>query len=87
MTNLKLLKSEATSEADLHVVLLGHAVHDGAKETRDGTGEDLDGLLGAGSAAALLASRLVKPCDNLALPVLAQMHVGEYVVVLHHFDE
>ena len=47
-SHLELLKGEAASEPDLHVVLDGLGVHHGAEGTVHGAGEDLGGLLGTG---------------------------------------
>ena len=45
ITNLELLKSEAFTGSDLHVVLESLTVDNRAERPRGGTGEDLNSLL------------------------------------------
>ena len=45
ITNLELLKSEAFTGSDLHVVLESLTVDNRAERSRGGTGEDLNSLL------------------------------------------
>jgi hypothetical protein len=83
---LELLKSEATASAQLAVILSSGASDDGAKRTSD-RARGYSGSLGlAGIATANFAGGLIKPSRHSALPVLVEMLVGYFVVVLNHFN-
>lgn len=75
-SNLKLLDGESTTSTNATVVLDGGAANDGAEEI-DGAGSDSGGLGDAGLSAAKLATGLVEVCPHAALPLLAEMVVGE----------
>lgn len=80
---LELDQGEATAKTDLAGVLAGSGGHDGA-EILDGTGEELGSLgLTRDATGSLLAGLVEVSLDSL-LPVLAEMHVGNRVVVLDH---
>lgn len=81
-SGLELLKGKTTASTDLDVVLDGRAPDSGAKETVNGTRGSGSSLLDAVQATTLLPARLVEPGADPALPVLAEVDVGELVVVL-----
>lgn len=73
---LELSKGESTALTDLAVVANGLGTDGGAEEgERADTESSSLGL--AGCASAELASWLVKPCANTALPVLPEVVGGE----------
>lgn len=65
------------------VVADGLAAHSGP-ECIEGPGGNGGCSGSAGFESPVLASCLVEPDANVALPVLAQVHVGNHVVVLNH---
>lgn len=79
---LQLNKGESLAGTNLAVVLERGAVHNGSHETSGGGGSS-SGFLGAGHASALLGASLVEPGHDALLPVLAEVAVRDYVVVLH----
>jgi len=90
VSNLELIESEATANANASVVLGSLTLDGGAEVTTDGAGVDGLSLGNAGNAASLLLGGLVEPGDNLGtehllVPILAEVGVGQHVVVLHHF--
>jgi hypothetical protein len=82
LASLELGKSEAAAGADAHVVLDGGAPDRGAQEV-DRARSELLGLGGARITAADLVGRLVKPCADVLLPVLAEVRVLDGLVMLH----
>lgn len=58
-------------------------MHDGS-EFLEGSGENGGSLGSSGSHSSLLVSGLIEPGLNETGPVLAEVSVGELVVVLNH---
>jgi len=83
---LQFFESEAFSSANLHVVLESLGMNRGSQEARDGSGEDLGGLLDSGQAPGPLLGGLVEPSVDETLPILMEVGVGDNVVVLHHIE-
>jgi hypothetical protein len=83
---LELVKSEAAAGAQLAVILSSGASDDGAQRAGN-RARGYSGSLGlACFATADFASGLIKPSSHSALPVLVEMLVGYFVVVLNHFN-
>jgi len=82
---LELLEGESTASTNATVVLDGGAADNGAEEV-DGAGSDSSGLRDTGLSAAKLTTGLVEVSPHAALPLLAEMVVGDLLVVLDgHF--
>jgi hypothetical protein len=81
---LQLLEGESAAEAGAHVVAIGWALNSRTKRARHRAGSNLQGLLQAILASAELACGLVEPSLDTALPLLAEMGIGDNVVVLNH---
>ena len=83
---LELVEGEAAAGAQLAVILSSGASNDGAQRT-GGRARGYSSSLGfARFATANLAGGLIKPSCHSALPVLVEMLVGYFVVVLNHFN-
>jgi hypothetical protein len=78
---LELSQAETTAGADAAVVLEGRAADNGA-ELVDGAGSDGGSLSSASVAASLLLAGLVEVHADAALPILAEVVVGDLLVVL-----
>lgn len=74
--NLELLNGESTTSTNATVVLDGRAADNGADEV-DGTGSDSSSLGNTGLSATKLTTGLVEVSPHAALPLLAEMVVGE----------
>lgn len=81
--SLQLLQGEATAVADLTGVLAGGLGHDGS-EALGRAGEDARSLCDSILVSLDLLSGLVEVGLGPLLPVLAQMHVDDHVVMLDH---
>jgi hypothetical protein len=83
---LELVKSEAAAGAQLAVILSSGASNDRAQRAGNGARGYSSSLGLAGFATANFAGGLIKPSSYSALPVLVEMLVGYFVVVLNHFN-
>jgi hypothetical protein len=81
---LELLKGEATTSSELGVVLDGRATDSGAEKAIDGSRSDASSLLDACDSSRLLATGLIEPGLDTALPVLTEMLVGQLIVVFQN---
>ena len=81
--SLDLSESEALAQSGSVVVSNGLAA-DGGSECVEGAWGDGSGSGPAGFESAVLPAGLVEPDPDVSLPVLAEVHVGDHVVVLHH---
>ena len=82
-SSLDFSEGEALAESGSVVVSDGLAADSGS-EGIEGTGSDGGSSSSAGFESAVLATGLVEPDADVALPMLAEVHVGDHVVVLHH---
>ena len=85
-SSLEFLLSETTSISDLAKILAGGAVHHGS-ELLEGTRESSSGLGSAHLSSSLLVGRLVEVSSDSSLPMLAEVNVGDHVVVFDHFAD
>jgi hypothetical protein len=83
---LELVEGEATAGAQLAVILSSGASDDRAQRASNGARGYSSSLGLAGFAAANFAGGLIEPSSHSALPVLVEMLVGYFVVVLNHFN-
>ena len=81
MTNLQFFQREATSCPDLCVILESRASNNGSKSSSHWSWGHLQRPFGASLAAALLTSRLIKPCFDIVLPLLVEVVIMYHVVV------
>jgi hypothetical protein len=81
---LKFLKSETTTSTKLGVVLDGRAADSRAQKSINRSRSDASSLLDACNSSRLLAAGLVEPGLYAALPVLAEVLVGQLIVVLQN---
>jgi hypothetical protein len=84
ITNLELLKGEATTSTKLGVVLDGGATDSWAKKAINGSRSDASSLLDACNSSRLLATGLIEPGLDTALPVLTEMLIGQLIVVFQN---
>lgn len=83
-TNLEFLKGEATTSSELGVVLDGRATDGGAEKAINGSRSNTSSLLDACDSSGLLATGLIEPGLDTALPVLTEMLVGQLIVVFQN---
>jgi hypothetical protein len=84
-SHLELFQSKSSSSSNPEVVLLGRRM-DGRSQKVQRSGENSCCLDLASNSSSVFASGLVKPCSDCNfLPILAEMGVGDGVIVLRHF--
>jgi hypothetical protein len=81
---LEFLKSETTTSTKLGVVLDGGATDSWAKKAINGSRSDASSLLDACNSSRLLATGLIEPGLDTALPVLTEMLIGQLIVVFQN---
>ncbi len=82
---LQLLQSETTTKPKLDIVLYGRTPHRRPQQAIDWPRSNSGRFALAVHTTRLFRARLVEPGAHVQLPVLAEVRVGQDVVVRNHF--
>ena len=83
---LQLLKRETAASPELHVVLDCGTSDDRTKISTSGSWSNGTGLLDSVLLPPLFPGGLVEPCAHIALPVLMEMGIRDYIILSGSHD-